>query len=377
MGILDFLTKLFVSASEHCVYIRIPNEKVKETPVLVSQTIEAEKYYFRVWLAEMFLKDDRKLFKTFIPVVHSVTKLQFGNRATQELPYVAGPVNLNLDATLGKGVQINHALTNLLPFRGGSISIAAALVAYENKDFFESFMSTLNSLSGLLNIGQLSTTLKIIDSTVNGIQNMITGGNKDIHLVYSETFAGKVSDGGNPLTNGYIAIVNTSEGKIDKERLFVINSRLCYGDSIVTAKPIDGYDYILLRIELSKSRDDPLAFEEFAKLLNTAIEKGIESKSDGDAIMKTLKVVIWKSEDLTNFDKGIVYKACKDNYDIAIGDTLTTVTQKSIGQPDSIAKSIVASVKKLNSDMRFLEKMDKNVIEYNKKKDYNEIFKFD
>lgn len=38
--------------------------------------VSAEAHYFRVWLAEMFLCDDHRLFRGFVPVVHSVVRLQ-------------------------------------------------------------------------------------------------------------------------------------------------------------------------------------------------------------------------------------------------------------------------------------------------------------
>jgi len=383
MDIYTLLKNVFVSSSKHCVYLKIPNTQIDEKPPLVQTNIVAGEYYFRIWLAEMFLKDDRKLFKTFVPVVHSVVKFQFGEKGVQELPYIAGPVNLNLSSSLGKGVSINHALTNLLPFHGGSISIAAGLVAYQNKNYAEQLITTLNGICGLLNVGQLSSILKVVDVAVNGIQTMVSGGEKEIHLIYNETFAGTTAGGGNQLSNGYIAIIDAPAESFDQSKLFVKDSHLCFGDDVASAKPLVGYDYILLRIELTQNRDDLQSFEEFTKLLYEAVKKGIENKpEEAQAILNTLRLSIIESEDLIAYDKIIAYQAFLSTYNSLVNTTSAIPVPSTarvarrlaatniIGTTGSkltlsrLGSKISLQVQNIHKDYNLMEKINENQTTY-------------
>lgn len=309
MSLIDWFTNLFVKESEHYVFAPVASDVEKIE-------FKEGQHYFRLRLAEMFLKDDRKLFRTYVPVVSSVVELQFGSNAAQQLPSVAGPLSLNLnESSLGKGVEINYALTNLVPYRGGTVSISAALLAYVNKDYFQPFLSLANSISSLLTIGQLSTTLKVVDSTVSAIQDLLDGGDKDIRLVFHNEYSGTDSLGGVSLSNGYFVVIGTDANKFNPEKLFVKNSQLQFGDDLDSAKPLTGYDYMLFSVEAAVYRDDFRYFDEYNSLLNTAIEKGMTDKAEGDAIIRAAMQAVFKSNDLTYVDKTRVAEALKQEYE--------------------------------------------------------------
>lgn len=309
MSLIDWFSRLFVKEAKHYVF----------TPVTadVERIVFQEgQHYFRLRLAEMFLKDDRKLFRKVVPVVSSVVGLQFGANAAQQLPSVAGPLALNLDeSSLGHGVELNYSLTNLVPYRGGRVSISAALLAYVNKDYFQSFLSLANSISSLLTIGQLSTTLKVVDSAVSALQDLLAGGDKDIRLVFHNEYAGTDSLGGVSLQNGYFAVIKADAAKFNPEKLFVKNSQLYWGDDQTPARPLTGYDYMLFSVEAALYRDDFRYFAEYNSLLYTAIEKGMINKSEGDAVIRAGMLAVFKSDDLTYVDKTRVAAALKQEYE--------------------------------------------------------------
>jgi len=317
MGVISWLKNQWKKSAVHYTFVPIPPER-QDDPVNPVK-LESEKHYFRLWLSEMFLKDDKRVFRTFVPVVHSSVSLGFGDKVAQELPYVAGPVSLGLDSTLGKGVQLDHPLTNLLPFRGGTIGVTAALVAYKERDFLKGFLEVLEDVSGLLNVGQLSSQLKVVDGVVDGIQNLLGAGNKDIHLLYFQGFAGDSGDGGADLEAGYTAVIKVKAGTLDESQLFVKERQLHFGPDLESSQPLEGYDYILLRREVTTTRDDFLSFERLDELLRNAIRKGVEDPDAGDAIIRTALVVVWDIPDLTNSDRIRVAKALKRAYEEAIG----------------------------------------------------------
>lgn len=321
MSLIDWFSNLFAKESKHYVFAPVASDVERIE-------LQEGQHYLRLRLAEMFLKDDRKLFRSYVPVVSSVVGLQFGSNAAQQLPNVAGPLSLNLNAnSLGKGVELNYALTNLVPYRGGTVSISAALLAYVNKDYFQPFITLANSVSSLLTSGQLSTTLKVVDSAVNSLQDLLDGGDKDIRLVYHNEYAGTDSMGGVSLTNGYFVVINADAGQFVTEKLLVKASRLFYGEDAAAAKPLTGYDYMLFSVEAALYRDDFRYFDEYNSLLYTAIEKGMTDRSEGDAVIRAAMLAVFKSDDLTYVDKTRVAAALKQEYEERIS------LQKSLKGP--------------------------------------------
>ncbi|WP_371378577.1 hypothetical protein [Sporomusa aerivorans] len=309
MSLIDWFANLFVKEAKHYVFSPVASDVEK----LVFQEGQ---HYFRLRLAEMFLKDDRKLFRKLVPVVSSVVSLSFGDNAAQQLPNVAGPLALNLnESALGKGVQLNYSLTNLVPYRGGTISIDAALLAYVSKDYFASFLSLANSVSSLLTSGQLSAALKVADSAAGALQDLLDSGDKEVRLVYHNEYAGSDQLGGVSLESGYFAVIAAEAGKFNPEKLVVKNSQLCSGDDLASAKPLTGYDYMLFSVEAALYRDDFRYFTEYNSLLYTAIEKGMSDRTAGDAVIRAGMLAVFKSDDLTYVDKTRVAAALKAEYE--------------------------------------------------------------
>lgn len=309
MSIFDWFKNLLGQEAKHYVFTPIPSD---------IETIEFKEgeHYFRLCLAEMFLKDDRKLFRKYVPVVSSTVQLQFGSKAAQELPYIAGPLALQVNAScLGKGVQVNHGLTNLVPYHGGRVAISAALLAYVTKDYFQELLNVSNSVAGLLTSGQLSTTLKVVDTAISGIQALFNAGDKEVHLVFHNEYSGSDRLGGVSLKNGYFAVIAADAADFKTDNLLVKNSQLYVGDDAASAKPLAGYDYMLFRIEAAVNRDDFRHFEEYDSLLAAALEKGMTDKASGDAILRTAILAVFKSNDLTYVDKTRVATALKKEYE--------------------------------------------------------------
>ncbi|TWH49162.1 hypothetical protein [Sporomusa sp. KB1] len=309
MSIIDWFKNLIKREAKHYVFTPIAAD-------IEPIAFKEGQHYFRLRLAEMFLKDDRKLFRNYVPVVSSSVQLQFGSNAAQELPYIAGPLTLDLDqASLGKGVQLNYSLTNLVPYHGGNVAISAALLAYVAKDYFQEFLNISNSIATLLTTGQLSTTLKVVASAVSGMQDLFDAGDKEIHLVFHNEYSGTDSLGGVSLQNGYFAVIAADAAKFETEKLFVKDSQLQFGDDSQSAKPLTGYDYMLFLIEAALYRDDFRYFDDYSSLMDTAIEKGMTNKTDGDTILKTVMLAVFKSDDLTYVDKTRVATALKKEYE--------------------------------------------------------------
>lgn len=308
MSLSDWFNNLTADAAQHSRLLRIPcsGEAIE---------IKEGQHYFRLWLAEMFLRDNRRLFRDIVPVVSSVVRLQFGAQ-TQELPCLAGPLGLTAaDAGLSQGVGLNYALTGLLPYRGGNVSVSAGLFAYVVKDYLQELLTVLGSLSGLLTGGQVSSALNIAGAASGSIQNLLGTGDKQLRLAFHDEYSGTDRQGGNSLTSGFFAVLGTEAAGLDAGKLRVSDSRLYYGDDPAASQALTGCDYMLLRVEAAISRDDFRYFNEYNTLLYTAVEKGMTDRAAGDAALRTALLLIFKSDDLTYVDKARVAAALKQEYE--------------------------------------------------------------
>jgi hypothetical protein len=309
MGLFDWFANLFTQEAKHYVYAPVASDATKIV-------FQEGQQYFRLRLAEMFLKDDRKLFRRMVPVVSSLVGIQFGSDASRQLPNVAGPTALQLsEASLGRGVQLNYALTNLVPYRGGTVSISAALLSCVSKDYLSDFLSLANQVAGLLTIGQLSAALQVAGSVMTALQDLLDSGDKEVRLVYHNSYGGADELGGVSLTSGYFAVIGAETGQLDTAKLYVRNSRLCYGNDALTAQPLTGYDYMLFSVEAAFARDDFRYFTEYNRLLYAAIEKGMTDRTEGDAVIRAGMLAIFQSDDLTYVDKTRVAAALKAEYE--------------------------------------------------------------
>src|SRR5215203_3823473 len=142
MALWDVLSDLVHRDAQHLERIVIPGQNV--VPASADAVpLQAGEGYFRLWVTEMFLQADREWFRTFYPVVQSLTTFHFGG-GTQpvEVAQIAGPGHLQkLDPTnLDRVIQVDHTLTPLIPFAGGTVQVEAGLLAMQSDDLLQRFL---------------------------------------------------------------------------------------------------------------------------------------------------------------------------------------------------------------------------------------------
>ncbi|MCA9540363.1 MAG: hypothetical protein KC620_15800 [Myxococcales bacterium] len=316
MSLWDALKNIREKKAEQLVYVAIPSERVigGAEPV----PVEARKTYIRLWLAEMSLDTERKWYAEFAPVVHSAIELQFGTTSKPvTIPHVAGPVQLpDLGKQVGKGVSVNHALTPLLPFNGGSISIAAALVANKTADHLDTMLGVLGDLSKVITAPQLSSVLGIAGPLANGAERLLGLQDGRVMLTLNDTFVDAGGNADNLITGGYRAVVQAPVSALKAETLWVEEGSLRVGTSRDNLKPLVGYDYMLLRTEtrtertdwsqltnLSTARDEALACLESGKL------------DEGDTRIKAAVFAALRCPELTRADAMRVARSMRAEYD--------------------------------------------------------------
>jgi hypothetical protein len=253
MDILQWLKNRWKSEQIHNTYFRIPEANIQtETGAAFAPTpVKAGEQYFQIWLAEMFLRYRREWGSSWYPTVVATVQLKFGNQS-QEISHVAGQSTLkNVKITDVDCVAMNHALTTILPFNGGTIAIEAALLAMQGKSDINSLIKVLSSFSKLLVVPQLSAALAVAQPLADGLAELVGATDAHPELRLQDAWGGADSGNQHILTAGYYVVVAAQAGALKPEELFVRGGRLYRGDRAIT-----GYDYMLFRVDVNCTRDD-------------------------------------------------------------------------------------------------------------------------
>lgn len=321
MALWDVLSELVRRDAQHLERIIIPAQNVVPAPA-EALPLKAGEGYFRLWVAEMFLQANQEWFRTFYPVVQSLTTFQFGGAPKPvEIAQVAGPGHLQKvdPANLDKVIQVDHVLTPLVPFAGGTVQIEAGLLAMQADDLLQRFLEVVGSFSVLLAVPQLSTALSVASTVSAGVEKLLGVGSNRLVLGYQQTFAG--SGGGTQLGPAHIVLLNAPSGGTKAEHYWVKNASLHYGLDAEQATPLTGVDYMLLRLETLPERDDWDALATINEPWTKAMEalsqtdaSGNPRLADADTFVRVAAVAALNSPDLTAKDRTRVAKAIRDRY---------------------------------------------------------------
>jgi hypothetical protein len=291
--------------ADHYVYAHIPKERTDRE--FDDSPLKAEASYFRLWLAEMFMRDSRKWFVDWWPAVHSSVQLKFGDQDKVNLSHVAQAP----DGALAKSVLLGFPVTELVPFRGGVVEIESALIGLKGKNHLSAAIGVLQSFSGLIG-APLGQVLTVADKVSSGMQELFGAANGQVVLGLHQAFT-SAGAGGNALRPGYFAVILATTRDLDAADLTVKEDRLLH-----KGRPLDGFDYMLYRVEGRVERDDWRL-----KNIQEPLDKAIEASLLGeDAKANNYKVVAMtaamQSPDLAVHDRRRVALAIKEELE-AIG----------------------------------------------------------
>src|SRR5262249_26011825 len=149
-------------------------------------------------------------------------QLKFGGKV-QEITHIAGESTLkNFDMkSLNTGVAVNHEVTTLLPFNGGTVVLEAAMLAMEGKSDVRSLLNVLGDFSKLLVVPQLSSALAVATPLANGIAELVGATNAHPELRIQDAWTGAESGNPNLLKPGYFVVLSAKAGEIKPEELTV------------------------------------------------------------------------------------------------------------------------------------------------------------
>jgi hypothetical protein len=314
MGWLREWTGHWVDAnSQHFLYAPIPRAHTDDT--FTYSALEPYASYLRLWLAEMHLAKGRAWGTKWFPAVNAEVRLTFAGNNTVTFPSV-----LRLpDDKLGQGVQLNYRLTELLPYEGGVVEIDSALFALPRSgNFLATALDALQSFSGLI-APPLGQALGISGKVAASVHSLLLDAQAGVHLAFHQQF---VSAGGadNVLRPGYHCVVLASPTTIDRQRLSVRTGQLYYtADAGAAPAPLNGYDYMLFRVESRPERDDWRLPDIDAPLRQAVIAANQGDQARASAYRLVAQAAAGNSADLSVADRRRVVTAIKEEVEAALG----------------------------------------------------------
>lgn len=305
-------------------YIEFSANQTDE-PALFSTKFDDRRHYFMVSVSEMFLSYNRLWHQNFSPMVFSVCNFKY-NGETLEIPYIIGPSHLKkFEQRLPKGMLfLNTPVVGVHPWRGGNLSLSIILCRVKETNNIEKVLSVIEDVSNSLDFSAgLESYTKVGRVVLKGFDSLL-GFEQTSPLLGINNNFGQAS--GNPFRPGYYALVQGEN--LDKNKFWVKDKRLCYGDSLDTAQSYRDDDFVLFRIGISEDRKDEESLSFYKQY--TSIYEYIRNQSELSenqllnlkSRLRQLAVDIRLSPDLTTLQADRIWKEKKEEIESFV-DMLT------------------------------------------------------
>jgi hypothetical protein len=300
-GLLTWLGNLVHSDAEHKTQLRIEDDQilVDSHPGL---SPVAEEHYLRIWLSEMFLREDGSWFAKRYPLTYSLVELTAAGKTT-EFANVSGRNRLDIKQTdLGRSLLYHYPLTPLLPFRGGTVTINCGLVSMVASNLVTSFAGVVSEFAGKLGGAPVAAAADMAASIARSVQDLLGAGDAVSKLYYHDVFT--AGGGGASLVSGHLFLSEKPEGEVDGARLWVTADGVRQGERGGPFRPLPPQDYLLFQIECTAERDDYRSFD----YLRDPFEQALDAKAEGDdakgrVLLNQAKRAAQKSDDFTALDR--------------------------------------------------------------------------
>jgi hypothetical protein len=238
-------TERYRAGAKGLLYVAIPRSRTDldydEQPLAAGQS------YFCIRLVGMSLTRSRDWFNGWLPAVHGAVRLRSGDRPARYFNRLAHAS----EAAQAEGAPLNEMISQLIPYNGGELEVAAVLLALRGTRDLRLAVNLVAGFSSLVTspIGQQAVA--ITDHVAGGIEALIGEAHGEVQLAFHQAYVPQGEGGSDVLRPGYIAIVRAVAQTIRPEELSVRADRL-----YLAGEPLTGADHMLLRVEGRAERDD-------------------------------------------------------------------------------------------------------------------------
>jgi hypothetical protein len=174
---------------------------------------------------------------------------------------------------LDRVIILNQKLLGPIAYRGGELSLEIGLFSIKESDLAGPFLGVLESMSKTAGVSFISTALPFV-SPLKDAFNLLSGAGSDsvLEIGLKKTF--------DPPETGYFMVMRAASNIIKPDTLKIDKDK---GLVDKDGNRIYDYPYLVIRVEVSKERDDWFLIPDLAaahKALYTAIVGGASDKID-------------------------------------------------------------------------------------------------
>lgn len=263
--------------------------------------------YLRVWLSELFLAKEVAWGAERSPAVQASVRLLFGGPALKTFVTLVRP-----PTTTAHGVFEDYQLTELLPYAGRSIELQAGLYPILRKNHLGTAVDILTGFASLVT-PPVSAALAIVEAVATGVEKIIEANASDPLLCLQGTLAAPGGGLANELRPGWLTVVRATEDELPAKELHVVDGRLCKNGSRLT-----GFDYMVLRIEGRRERDDWRTPDLDQAISGAAYAKATGRSEEYERLRADALSRIFFSPDLTPPQRRQVAQAVKEELDAEV-----------------------------------------------------------
>lgn len=263
MPLPDFLDRLLRGRAQHLHWAVVPPDQVLPDqggpPPAAQPPFVAGEDYIVVRLAEMFLRETRRLWREQHGMVHAYVTTGDPKKPTQHTA-IAGPGQLKELGSEGldRLVSLSHRLAGPVVHDGQDIELLVGLYAVPGQNHAKVLIEMLGAVAALA-APAASEALALAEAVRNGLEGVLGLKGTSLQLGVHETLraadaTGHVPAGGKPLRPSFLAGIALPAGDIDPGRLWIRGGSLRFGDSPFATQPFDRADYLLVEVARGPSR---------------------------------------------------------------------------------------------------------------------------
>jgi len=303
----NFLQRLWDNAkageTKNRAHFELERNQIDRSESL-GEPFQPRKHYFQMIINEMFLAHQRQWFAQYDPMVFSVLSHIY-DKDIVEVPKVTGPALLShfkQEIPLGM-VFKDTPVSGYHPYQGGAVSFTVILGQLQRQNNADRLLNVIEQVSGAINpSNSLTSFLQVATTIVDGVESLLGLSQSKALVGIRATINPNI---GQELEPAYYVLIDAESDAIDRDKFWVKDNQLCYGDDLASAEPYREHDFVLFSIVQGLRRDDERTLS-FYPLWETtqdlAARPDAHHWKEAKAHFNTLKRQLLNSPDLTRPD---------------------------------------------------------------------------
>ena len=339
MSLRTLTDAIIRSATQRKFYARILDDHVLDSSD-EPRLFASQQHYFEIRLLEMFLRDQREYWRTFVPLTVAFSEFLYAGKR-EAVPFLVGNQLLAQIQKLVEGENVEYRNTRLagpIPYSGGDVSLFVGLFRSQVSDLSGRLWKVLEEVIKAFDVSQMSRYLDIARPLQGGLMELV--GMKEVEYRVGERQEFSEPNPSLPkqpssFREGCFAYINCEQKELQIEQLWVKDGALHVGGGRDSLRRLNAHDYCLVQIAQVPLRNDYTTFPFHRTWQEVQMEihrNASGSRARAAKLMLELPGQILNCHDITEEQRFQLIRAYKANFerDKALASTAPSSTTNSV-----------------------------------------------